>query len=107
MLRSGCQLSGRLPRLLLLPSRLQAATLFGCHRLVMETGASWLPHKRHFASDNCKAMNVFNRKVKKMQRDRAASADDYEEYNYLRNEIAERLTERLNVSITPPTPNYN
>lgn len=32
-------------------------------------------------------MNVFDRKAKKMQRDRSASSSDYLVYNYLKDEV--------------------
>lgn len=41
--------------------------------------------------------NIFNRQVKRMQRDRAASAPDASKFDYLRNEVAERLLDRLDV----------
>lgn len=40
-------------------------------------------------------MNVFNRKAKCRQRDRAAMADDVEVYDYLKDEVAYRLVDRL------------
>ncbi|XP_071834640.1 arginine-hydroxylase NDUFAF5, mitochondrial-like isoform X2 [Apostichopus japonicus] len=40
-------------------------------------------------------MNVFNRKAKWRQRDRAAKAEDVEIYDYLKDEVAYRLVDRL------------
>ena len=42
-------------------------------------------------------MNVFNRHVKRLQRDRAAADPESQDYDYLRKEIAARLADRLNV----------
>mmetsp|Transcript_13636 Transcript_13636/g.43552 ORF Transcript_13636/g.43552 Transcript_13636/m.43552 type:complete len:346 (+) Transcript_13636:1-1038(+) len=41
------------------------------------------------------SMHVFDRQVKLRQRNRAAAAEDFGEYDYLRDEIAERLCDRL------------
>lgn len=41
-------------------------------------------------------MNVFNRHVKRLQRDRAAADPESQDYDYLRKEIAARLADRLN-----------
>jgi hypothetical protein len=43
------------------------------------------------------SMEIFNRKHKQLQRDRAASAIDSKNFDFLREEIAYRLVDRLNV----------
>lgn len=40
-------------------------------------------------------MNVFNRDVKRLQRDRAAKLHNSSDYDYLKNEVARRLVDRL------------
>ncbi|KAK7103785.1 arginine-hydroxylase NDUFAF5, mitochondrial-like [Littorina saxatilis] len=40
-------------------------------------------------------MNVFDRRAKRMQRDRAAVAEDHEVYDYLKDEFGYRLSDRL------------
>jgi hypothetical protein len=47
-----------------------------------------------------RSMNVFNRNVKRLQRDRAAADPESHDYDYLRKEIALRLTDRLQVCDT-------
>ena len=42
---------------------------------------------------------VFDRNVKRLQRDAAASRRDREDFSVLRNEIAERLAERLDDTV--------
>lgn len=49
------------------------------------------------AGEDQKAMNVFNRNAKRLQRDRAAAADDARDYHYLHGEVAARLVDRLQV----------
>ncbi|KAK7468204.1 hypothetical protein BaRGS_00036565 [Batillaria attramentaria] len=40
-------------------------------------------------------MNVFDRKAKRLQRDRAAQADDHNVYDYLKDEFGYRLADRI------------
>jgi hypothetical protein len=44
------------------------------------------------------AANVFDRNTKRLQRSRAALAPDSHDYDYLKNEMAERLADRVLVS---------
>lgn len=44
-------------------------------------------------------MTVFDRRSKKIQRDYAAKLPNSKNYDYLRDEIAKRVGERLDVSI--------
>jgi len=48
-----------------------------------------------FRSNNEPVMNVFDRKTKVKQRDRAAAAEDVATYDYLKDEVAYRLVDRL------------
>jgi NADH dehydrogenase [ubiquinone] 1 alpha subcomplex assembly factor 5 len=51
--------------------------------------------RRALSSSSPDSMMVFNRRMKIAQRDRAAAAPDSREYDYLRDEVARRLVERL------------
>lgn len=45
------------------------------------------------------SMNVFDRELKKKQRTMAAMLSNSREYDYLRDEVAKRLVDRLDVSL--------
>jgi hypothetical protein len=49
---------------------------------------------RSYATDN-ETMFVFNRKSKRLQKDRAAGLENPSDFDYLRNEIGARLVDRL------------
>lgn len=61
------------------------------------------PEKRYFSSSSNlshpareeNVMNVFDRKTKRKQRDRAALAKDVEVYDYIKDEIAYRMVDRI------------
>lgn len=46
---------------------------------------------------NYSVMNIFDRNTKRLQRSRAALADDSRDYDYLKNEVAQDLAFRLTV----------
>ena len=41
------------------------------------------------------AINIFDRKVKRQQRNRAASGDNPELYDYLKDEVASHIVDRI------------
>jgi hypothetical protein len=45
------------------------------------------------------SMNVFDRKAKRLQKDRAALLENSREFDYLKEEIAKRLADRLDVRL--------
>ena len=47
--------------------------------------------KRSFSSN----VNIFNEKIKRLQRDRSLSSNDSELYDYLKDEIAFRVADRI------------
>jgi len=50
---------------------------------------------RRNLSGQSNAMNIFDRRTKKLHRDRAALTKDYETYNYLKDEVGFRLSDRI------------
>lgn len=52
---------------------------------------------RSLSDTTTASMKVFDRAVKRQQRDRAAAADPQGEYDYLREHIAAALVDRLEV----------
>ncbi|ELR17109.1 methyltransferase domain containing protein [Acanthamoeba castellanii str. Neff] len=79
----------------------------GCNRISCTTTRlaaapvtmAWSKRGLASSSDSAeeqRAMNVFNRHVKRLQRDRAAADPESQDYDYLRKEIAARLADRLN-----------
>lgn len=46
------------------------------------------------------AANIFDRNTKRLQRSRAALAEDSRDYDFLKNEVASQLVERLFVSLS-------
>ena len=58
------------------------------------------PQIRRFSSQKqVSTANVFDRNAKRLQRNRAALADDSRDYDYLKIEIADRLADRLLVCV--------
>lgn len=47
--------------------------------------------KRFFSTN----VNIFSEKIKRLQRDRSFSSPDFELYNYLKDEIAFRVADRI------------
>jgi hypothetical protein len=54
--------------------------------------------RKRFSSKQASTANVFDRNSKRLQRGRAALADDSRDYDYLKIEIADRLSDRLLVN---------
>nr|SVE83769.1 EOG090X09JT [Daphnia pulex] len=46
-------------------------------------------------SQNSHNMNVFDRLAKKLQRDRTAKNEDYHQFNYIKDEVGNRLSDRV------------
>ncbi|XP_033110885.1 arginine-hydroxylase NDUFAF5, mitochondrial-like [Anneissia japonica] len=67
------------------------------HARILKPDLNVILRKRwqHGGSSSEHTMNVFDRKTKQMQRDRAAMADNVDVYDYLKDEVAYRLVDRL------------
>lgn len=51
-------------------------------------------YKRNYSSDS---VNIFNREAKRIQRDRVANFSDSRDFDFLKEEVAYRLSDRLEV----------
>ncbi|KAK4023678.1 hypothetical protein OUZ56_009077 [Daphnia magna] len=69
--------------LLLCPTQLQGSFCCGTRYMSQNT------------KTNTSTMNVFDRLAKKLQRDRTALNEDYHKYNYIKDEVGNRLADRV------------
>lgn len=65
------------------------------HRAVSITNIGYLPIRRGLATEE-DSVNVFDRNYKRVQRNRIARMH-VEDYEFLRNRVADTLTDRLTV----------
>jgi NADH dehydrogenase [ubiquinone] 1 alpha subcomplex assembly factor 5 len=76
-------------------------------RPLLRSSSSWAPARRTYASQTPgnPILEIFNRKTKQLQKDRAAqNVEESRKVDYLKDEVAMRLCERLLVLSGPTDP---